>query len=49
MNFINYWVDEDAGKVYCLSEAKNSDAVIQTHTEAHGLIPDEIVEVTQGE
>lgn len=49
VNFINYWVDEDAGMVYCLSEAKNSDAVVQTHTEAHGLVPDEIVEVIQGE
>lgn len=49
VNFINYWVDEKAGVVLCLSEAKNSDAVIHTHKEAHGLIPAEVRPVKQGE
>jgi hypothetical protein len=49
VNFINYWVDEKAGVVMCLSEAKNADAIINTHKEAHGLIPAEVRKVKQGE
>jgi len=49
VNFINYWVDEKAGVVMCLSEAGNPDAVINTHKEAHGLVPVEILKVKQGE
>jgi hypothetical protein len=48
VNFINYWVDENAGVVMCLSQAKDSNAIIQTHKEAHGLIPAYISEVKQG-
>ena len=49
VNFINYWVDETNGKVFCLSEAPNKDAVIATHKEAHGLIPEEVLTVKQGQ
>ncbi len=49
VNFINYWVDEKAGVVMCLSEAADSNAIIATHKEAHGLIPVEILRVKQGE
>jgi len=49
VKFIRYWVDEENGKVYCLSEAPSADAVLETHREAHGLISDTIGEVTQGE
>jgi hypothetical protein len=49
VNFLNYWVDEKAGIVACLSEAKDSIAVISTHREAHGLIPAEIHAVKQGQ
>jgi hypothetical protein len=49
VNFINYWVDEKSGVVLCLSEAKNADAVINTHKEAHGLVPVEVRHVKQGE
>ncbi|HTF29177.1 MAG TPA: DUF4242 domain-containing protein [Flavitalea sp.] len=49
VNFINYWVDEKAGVVLCLSEAKNTESVVNTHKEAHGLIPAEIRNVKQGE
>jgi hypothetical protein len=48
VNFIQYWVDEKAGKVFCLSEAPDSTSVIRTHKEAHGLLPDLILEVVQG-
>ncbi|MBK8503952.1 MAG: DUF4242 domain-containing protein [Saprospiraceae bacterium] len=49
VNFINYWVDEKAGVVICLSEAASPESVIHTHKEAHGLIPIEIRNVKQGE
>jgi hypothetical protein len=49
VNFINYWVDEKKGVVICLSQAKDSASVIQTHKEAHGLLPDRILKVKQGE
>ena len=49
VNFINYWVDEKAGVVMCLSEAKNEKSVISTHKEAHGLVPVEIRNVKQGQ
>ena len=49
VNFINYWVDEKLGIVMCLAEAPNSDSMINAHKEAHGLIPDEVHKVKQGE
>lgn len=49
VRFLNYWVDEVNGKVLCLSEAPDSDAVRETHRHAHGLLPASIVKVTRGE
>lgn len=43
--FKSYWVDEQKGLVYCLSEAPSADAVVATHREAHGLLPKTILEV----
>ena len=48
VKYINYWVDEDAGKVFCLVEAPDADAAAACHREAHGLTADEIYEVVQG-
>lgn len=47
VNFINYWVNEKKGMVVCLSQAADSSAVIATHREAHGLLPDQIMPVKQ--
>jgi hypothetical protein len=49
VNFINYWVDEKNGKVFCLAEAPSKDAVIATHKHAHGLVPVEVFLVKQGQ
>jgi hypothetical protein len=49
VNFVNYWVNEAEGRVVCLSQAPDSFAIIKAHTEAHGLIPSQIVKVKQGE
>ncbi len=48
VSFIKFWVDEQKGKVYCLSSAKDSNSIIETHREAHGLLPSAIYKVTDG-
>ena len=37
-----YWVDEAAGKIFCLVEAPDAEAAATVHREAHGLVADEI-------
>jgi hypothetical protein len=49
VSFINYWVDKKNGLVFCLAEAKDSASIVNTHKEAHGLIPDKVMKVKQGE
>jgi len=48
VNFVNYWVDEKSGTVRCLVEAKDQQALINAHKEAHGLIPKEVHRVKEG-
>jgi hypothetical protein len=48
VNYKSYWVDEKAGKIFCLVEAPNAEAAHTVHREAHGLVADEIYEVQEG-
>jgi len=48
VNFIKYWVDPEKGKIYCLSKAPNEESIINTHREAHGLLPSHVYKVTDG-
>jgi hypothetical protein len=48
VKYLKYWYNEKDGTVFCLSEAPNSEAAVRVHKEAHGLIPDEIIEVKEG-
>ena len=48
VNYRNYWVDEKAGRIFCLVEAPTADDAGEVHREAHGLVADEIYEVQQG-
>ena len=48
VHFINYWVDEEQGLVYCLSSTGDSNSIRKTHGEAHGLLPAKIFEVSEG-
>jgi hypothetical protein len=48
VRYINYWVDDQAGKVFCLVEAPDAEAANAVHREAHGLVADEIFPVQQG-
>ena len=49
VNFINYWVNEEKGIVFCLSQSKSKSKIGQTHKEAHGLVPALVVPVVQGQ
>jgi hypothetical protein len=48
VDYKHYWVDEKAGKIFCLVEAPSADLAAQVHREAHGLEADTIFEVTEG-
>jgi hypothetical protein len=48
VNYKRYWVDEDAGKVFCLVEAPDAETAHRVHREAHGLVAQEIYEVQEG-
>lgn len=44
VKFIKAWADPTSGKVFCLSEAPNKEAVLRVHRKA-GNAADEIYEV----
>lgn len=48
VTYLNYWVDEAKGQIFCLVEAPDPEAANTVHREAHGLVADEIHEVSQG-
>jgi uncharacterized protein DUF4242 len=48
VDYKHYWVDEEAGKVFCLVEAPDRDAAARVHQEAHGLVAHTLHEVQQG-
>ncbi|MBW3618910.1 MAG: DUF4242 domain-containing protein [Actinobacteria bacterium] len=47
VSYLRYWVDESAGKIFCLVEADDADAANTVHREAHGLVADEIYPVAE--
>jgi hypothetical protein len=48
VNLINYWLDEKNGTILCLAEAPSAEALVRTHKEAHGLLPEQVYSVTSG-
>jgi class 3 adenylate cyclase len=42
---LKYWMNEDAGKVFCLFEGPSAEAAMAVHGEAHGLLPEKIIEI----
>jgi hypothetical protein len=48
VKYLKYWVDEKARKIFCLVEAPDADTAIRVHREAHGLVADQIYEVSEG-
>jgi hypothetical protein len=48
VKYLNYWVDPASGTVMCLAEAASAADAVAVHTDAHGLLPDSIVQVSEG-
>jgi hypothetical protein len=48
VDYKRYWVDEEAGKIFCLVDAPDAETAAKVHREAHGLVADEIYEVSEG-
>lgn len=49
VRYLRYWVDEGAGKIFCLVDAPDAEAANQVHREAHGLVAQSISPVIEGE
>lgn len=47
VDYLRYWIDEEAGKIFCLDEAPSAEAAVAVHREAHGLVADEICPVSE--
>ena len=48
VNYKRNWADESAGKIFCLVDAPDAETAAKVHHEAHGLVADEIYEVSEG-
>jgi AraC-like DNA-binding protein len=42
-----YWFDNKKKTAFCLIEAPNKEAIVQMHNEAHGSVPNHIIEVDE--
>ena len=49
VSYRRYWVDEAAGKIFCLVEAPEAADASTVHRLAHGLVADQIFRVTEHE
>lgn len=47
VSYLRYWVDESAGTIFCLVEADTAELAGMVHREAHGLVADEIYQVSE--
>jgi hypothetical protein len=47
VSYLRYWIDEEAGKIFCLADAPSAEAANTVHREAHGLVADEIYPVSE--
>jgi hypothetical protein len=47
VDYLRYWVDEEAGKIFCLVEAPDAQTASTVHREAHGLVAQEIYGVSE--
>ncbi len=44
---VKYWLDESNGMIFCLVDAPNKEVAERVHREAHGLVANEIYEVSE--
>jgi len=45
VKFLTYWFDELRCTAFCLIEAPNRETIERAHSEAHGSVPNEVLEV----
>jgi len=45
VEYSKYWVNEKAGKVFCLCHAPNAEAAECVHREAHGMLAEKLIEI----
>lgn len=49
VRYLTYWFDADNRGLFCLAEAPSKDAADRVHREAHGMVAEELIEVTPGD
>jgi class 3 adenylate cyclase len=47
VQFLAYWFDADQGEAFCLAKAPTGDSLTSVHTATHGLVPNEIISVSE--
>ncbi|HSC46512.1 MAG TPA: nickel-binding protein [Gammaproteobacteria bacterium] len=47
VEYHKYWLNQKNGKIYCMCTAPNADAANAVHREAHGLVAQKLIEVTE--
>jgi class 3 adenylate cyclase len=47
VQFLAYWFDADQGEAFCLAKAPTGDSLTSVHEATHGLIPNEIISVSE--
>ena len=47
VHFLAYWFDADRGQVFCLARATRADDLAAVHRDGHGLVPNEIIAVSE--
>src|SRR6478736_9579250 len=47
VQFLAYWFDADHGEAFCLAKAPTGDSLTAVHQATHGLIPNEIISVSE--
>jgi len=48
VKYMKYWVDDKAGKIFCLIDAPDADTATAVHREAHGMVADRLFWVEEG-
>ena len=49
VQFLAYWFDADHGEVFCLANAARPEDMEAVHREGHGLVPNQIIAVSEGD
>jgi class 3 adenylate cyclase len=47
VQFLAYWFDAEQGEAFCLAKAPTADSLTAVHAATHGLIPNEIISVSE--